>query len=1553
MTAAAEQHLRRIVEQNNDKFSNFDTQKNLTEKFNLDTGRAAEYKGRELFELLQNVDDAYEELCRKDPSKRGAEVITSVEYIDNIFRVSNYGTAFSRETINSLCQGGVSDKGREYIGNKGIGFRSLLNWASEIHIWSGDYSICFSESFAKKQFDLIYNKSETVREEKRKLPELEYPILSAPEPYHKEKPNEYTTVIEVIIKDGSQNNVWNLDTQINEFNPEILLFLPNITDIHFNQNGKKFSFKKTQLGASKQIVVQKKSEIQEDCYSRNYLLFEKKELINRIPLKMGIAIPESYSPKIIENNRFFTFFPIRDAFCPFPALLHSTFKLNRSRDTIDRDDINVEVMHHLLDFYVSTVVKNFTNKKWGNYAIQLLTPHTENFLPTPFDKMKIQIDENNTISFIDYYIAKCKTKKILLNVNNNFLIPSSDIRILPNYPNTFKGKTFEQLLSTLPDDCISFVKKLTDSENNYSDKELSLLINQDSSNWTRKERIDTFFWWINNIKSSNILPNLLRIKSKNIKWVTKEKNCFFSSGRFNDIPDWASIDLLDEDDKNLIVSIFSTQYPDKLESKKHNDDKDKNPTRLTRRYLSEDLNLPFLEYVTRSLVSPINESINGNYEHSIDFVNWLYRYYEDLKNVGNALQEIDFQFPGADGKVYSSKELYLGSNYKNAYSKILELTSYKQLPEISTFDFTDIVNASEFFLFFNVLETPPVYSSDIEYRRDEYYSYIKTEIEKRYTDKRVKPSDLKLFQVSNYPRIIQTLSAKDIIDWILDEKNSLLYQKLIGYNEDSIKFYYGGEWSPRPFPYQIIPYLRFILSSEEWLTIAGKKVAPNQCLFREEDRISKFIPCITHDYLNTLAGNHNIEDVQNLLRILGVRDNIVTMSSQNFYSLLLKLQDTENTKDISTQIYRQSVLHYKDYKYQIIFETSEAKNEFFRRGKVWSKTLNKYTPIQDTFFYGSATINVSNKSLIALPLRTGSREIVEKLFGVKEFTETYSLYKHDDAEDFTEELKTYIDEFKPFVFCYRMDDAKTTEIEKFQQLSITLVNRAVLINEEGEEKLVSQKYQLLTDDNNENHYLITINNDSKLDYENFVSNIEQILSVIINTQNKDQLFKYTQLFLASKENRRRILKNDFEDVDYTLERSKNILNGMLGDKKQVLEYLNSKKLLDDEIENLVNQISFTSFESMVNQKHLFELLDKLKIDLPEIQSVLKRKDLSIKKVLLENAVLLFSKHEEYFKYSLRNKLASLGINEQKQFLDLCQDYDNYEIPVQDSIFYSPLEELKKYFNSMSLDFNPQDNINEYDFKIFYTDNLTKLESDNYETIDIDRFTNASNENYSLFFFSYTQLKNQLDLFLKDYTSTNNPNSTNGDNDKNEGEIHGKNPSHSNGGGHGKGKHKRTRYVSPELQDEEDDKKLRQGDKAEEKVFEELKAGNLAEINEYFNHSKNLKVQWCSAAAKIKKKWFAVDALGYDIEIKDSDTGKQLFIEVKSSSQCILNFEMSENEYNFAKENTNKYMVIFVANVQDDKEISSKDVHPLPLNFLSSKDFYIEPTKYQVFLLNKE
>ena len=103
----------------------------------MENARAKDYHGRELLELLQNVDDAYEELCQQDSSKRGREVEAFIEYTGNILRVQNNGTTFNEDSINRLCQGGVSGKKKYYIGNKGIGFRSVLNWASEIRLYSG------------------------------------------------------------------------------------------------------------------------------------------------------------------------------------------------------------------------------------------------------------------------------------------------------------------------------------------------------------------------------------------------------------------------------------------------------------------------------------------------------------------------------------------------------------------------------------------------------------------------------------------------------------------------------------------------------------------------------------------------------------------------------------------------------------------------------------------------------------------------------------------------------------------------------------------------------------------------------------------------------------------------------------------------------------------------------------------------------------------------------------------------------------------------------------------------------------------------------------------------------------------------------------------------------------------------------------------------------------------------------------------------------------------------------------------------------------------------
>ena len=67
------------------------------------------YNGRQILELLQNVDDA----C--DPDNKNAFV--KISFKENLLEVGNPGTSFCAETIERLGEGGASDKSGEKIGN--------------------------------------------------------------------------------------------------------------------------------------------------------------------------------------------------------------------------------------------------------------------------------------------------------------------------------------------------------------------------------------------------------------------------------------------------------------------------------------------------------------------------------------------------------------------------------------------------------------------------------------------------------------------------------------------------------------------------------------------------------------------------------------------------------------------------------------------------------------------------------------------------------------------------------------------------------------------------------------------------------------------------------------------------------------------------------------------------------------------------------------------------------------------------------------------------------------------------------------------------------------------------------------------------------------------------------------------------------------------------------------------------------------------------------------------------------------------------------------------
>ena len=116
----------------------FDELKNGTRNYrtiaSLGGQIAQEYRGRCILELLQNAHDALANIERDDPRQISFVLSTSPE---PVLLVGNSGHPFRVEDFKGICQLGQSPKDpNKSVGNKGLGFRSVLEVSTCPEIWS-------------------------------------------------------------------------------------------------------------------------------------------------------------------------------------------------------------------------------------------------------------------------------------------------------------------------------------------------------------------------------------------------------------------------------------------------------------------------------------------------------------------------------------------------------------------------------------------------------------------------------------------------------------------------------------------------------------------------------------------------------------------------------------------------------------------------------------------------------------------------------------------------------------------------------------------------------------------------------------------------------------------------------------------------------------------------------------------------------------------------------------------------------------------------------------------------------------------------------------------------------------------------------------------------------------------------------------------------------------------------------------------------------------------------------------------------------------------------
>ncbi len=677
---------------------------------------AKQYYGREIMELLQNIDDAY-------APEYNQTCEACFELTDDCFIVSNYGKPFTMETLQRLCQGSVSSKEGKYIGSKGIGFRSILNWSNKVEIYSGesDYiAVRFSSDYANKMFEAIkeddHIKSQ-VRELERKHITPSFPIFKAPEPI---EPIEktYDTVIKIFINDEIKVKI---RESIKNFDKYSLLFLPNVQKISFKDNSEITTYTKERHAETTDEVTIKCNDDDGESF---YFYEDDKQTICEYfngtnSIRMAVAIPKETND--IEYN-LYTFFPILNIKSPFDALLHATFSLNANRNnfesSIEDDKINKAVFLKLLEFYVSKV----ENLDLGKRRLQLLTPNNYgvNFsFPDDLARLKCEFE----------YIKLNKNKNIFFSINDKYLgaeggentpvLINNDIHHIPN---KIKQSTsdFSRLVVVNSNAEELFAKQLVGTDNQV-ESYLCEAINLCSNSWSADERISVFKWW--NTNGYTRLPNLIKDSKENFI-VSSETPCFLS-GSITDIPEWANINIVQENDEKALLEL----YKDEIASFKTKNSSSETEKRILPRLIKSSLINLQEQSSKQVMISPVNKSVDDNFSNAKEYIQWLWKVWENEEKFDATIKSnVKFVVPTEKETVKNAEDTYIGNAfYGNELGE--KLFSQLDFEKVYTPDFIDKNEKEKFIRFLldiGISKYPKITPTKIESADNNYIEHLST-----------------------------------------------------------------------------------------------------------------------------------------------------------------------------------------------------------------------------------------------------------------------------------------------------------------------------------------------------------------------------------------------------------------------------------------------------------------------------------------------------------------------------------------------------------------------------------------------------------------------------------------------------------------------------------------------------------------------------------------------------------------------------------------------------------------------------------------------------------
>ena len=314
----------------------------LSDLAGLEAYVSESYNCRSFIELLQNADDAK---ATKFYVKRSG---------DYLF-VANDGRPFNIKDLESLCRSASSNKVRgTSIGYRGIGFKSVVSFAKEVHLVSGDFEITFSKELSKK----VVPQASKV------------PLIRIPHVIDKSVKNELADEIRAIQDEGFKTIFIfsgvlanQIDEEYTSFASTTILFLKSIQVIKILLSKK----------VTANIAVVDENE------KGRFLRVSTTDAISNwfvcsdSNCSIAFSMNNGKVSRLPKNEAIIhAFLPTEDS-CGLGVVVNGDFSTDPSRRHLIMDETTVTVISNLSKLYASLLKYALSNK--DKYIIDALMPY--------------------------------------------------------------------------------------------------------------------------------------------------------------------------------------------------------------------------------------------------------------------------------------------------------------------------------------------------------------------------------------------------------------------------------------------------------------------------------------------------------------------------------------------------------------------------------------------------------------------------------------------------------------------------------------------------------------------------------------------------------------------------------------------------------------------------------------------------------------------------------------------------------------------------------------------------------------------------------------------------------------------------------------------------------------------------------------------------------------------------------------------------------------------------------------------------------------------------